>query len=199
MRIYTKTGDGGETGLVGGARVPKDHLRIEACGAVDEVNAALGWVAVAAEGDLRASLARIQHRLFDIGAELATPEEVRHGRYAPRLQQEDIAALERTIDRVAEELPPLRRFILPGGSELAARLHWARTVVRRAERRVVALHRSEPVRSEVLLYLNRLSDLLFLWARRANAAAGIVDPEYRGEARNTAAAGEEAGAGGGPG
>ncbi len=172
-RIYTRTGDAGETGLIGGRRVPKDHPRVEAYGAVDELNAHLGAArALARGGQVATLLGEVQHRLFDLGAELATPP----ARSAPAgVRAEDVAALERAIDRYQQRLPPLRAFVLPGGTPLAASLHVARTVCRRAERRVVALSRAEPVRAEVLAYLNRLSDLLFVLARAANRAAGRPD------------------------
>ncbi|MDQ7820296.1 MAG: cob(I)yrinic acid a,c-diamide adenosyltransferase [Armatimonadota bacterium] len=172
-RIYTRAGDAGETGLIGGRRVPKDHPRVEAYGAVDELNAHLGAVrALARAREVTALLGEIQHRLFDLGAELATPPT-----HIPPagVRAEDVAALERAIDRYQDRLAPLRAFVLPGGTPLAASLHVARAVCRRAERRVVALARAEPVRPEVLQYLNRLSDLLFVLAREANRAARRAD------------------------
>lgn len=181
MRIYTKGGDRGVTALYGGRRVQKDDPRIEACGAVDEANAALGWIAVEADESLRRALAVLQAHLFDIGAELATPPE--RGEETQLLTEDDVTALEHEIDRVTEHLPPLERFILPGGCELAARLHWGRTAVRRAERRIVALHQHAPVRGEILRFINRLSDLLFVWARHANAQAGSREVEYSGRER----------------
>ncbi len=173
-RIYTRTGDRGETGLIGGRRVPKDHLRVEAYGAVDEVNASLGVVrAQTGDVELAALLDEIQHRLFDLGAELATPPGVTET--APTVDAAEVERLEESIDRYQTSLPPLREFILPGGTSLAAALHVARTVCRRAERRVVTLAREETVRADLLRYLNRLSDLLFVLARVANQRAGRPD------------------------
>lgn len=175
MKIYTKTGDAGETGLFAGDRVPKDHLRIEAYGTVDELNACLGVARAAAPPEsIERCLERIQHELFAVGAELATPDPARHG-----LQWADEAAsavLERDIDRFEAELPPLRQFILPAGTPAAAALHQARGVCRRAERRVVTLCRADlSVSTQVVIYLNRLGDLLFVLARAANAGAGLAD------------------------
>ena len=172
MRIYTKTGDAGETGLFGGPRVPKDDVRVEAYGDVDELNAALG--AARARGmdpEIDALLAAVQDHLFTVGAELATPPGARAHSVVPPVAPAWIAALEESIDRFQAELPPLRNFILPGGSAPGADLHLARAVCRRAERRVVALHRREPVAPEVLSFLNRLSDFLFVAARVANHRA----------------------------
>lgn len=176
-RIYTRTGDRGETGLIGGHRVLKDHVRVEAYGAVDELNAHLGAVrAQISDPEMDAVLDDVQHRLFDLGAELATPGPAAA---APSISASQIEALERVIDRYQDALAPLREFILPGGIAAAAALHVARTVARRAERRVVALARAEPVRPELLRYLNRLSDLLFMLARAANARAGRSDVTWR--------------------
>jgi len=178
-RIYTKTGDAGETGLFGGGRVGKDDARVEAGGAVDELSAALG-VARARGGDpeLQAVLAAAQEALFTVGAELATPPGARARAAVPPVDPAWVAALEGAIDRFERELPPLRHFVLPGGAPLAADLHLARAVCRRAERRVVALHRLEPVEPLVLAYLNRLSDLLFVAARLANHRAGAEEPRW---------------------
>lgn len=167
VRIYTRGGDRGETGLIGGARVPKDHLRVEAYGAVDELNSHLGVALTQlADPDLLDVVQTIQNRLFDIGAELATPPIRR--RTIPPITSEHVKALEGVIDAYEDALPALREFILPGGIEAAAMLHVARTVARRAERRVVTLARAEAVNPEVLRYLNRLSDLLFVLARTVN-------------------------------
>jgi len=173
-RIYTRTGDRGETGLIGGTRVPKDHPRVEAYGAVDELNAHLGVVrAQIADAELGALVDEIQHRLFDLGAELAAPAGAAGG--ASPIGDAAVTALERAIDAYQAALPPLREFILPGGAPLAASLHVARTVCRRAERRVVTLARAETVRPDLLRYLNRLSDLLFVLARVANRRVGRPD------------------------
>jgi cob(I)alamin adenosyltransferase len=176
MKIYTKTGDSGETGLYGGPRVRKDSPRIEAYGTVDELNALLGLVrAEELPNEFDALLARIQSELFDVGAELATPDPERHG--TALVGAARIAALESAIDRFEATLAPLKQFILPGGTRAAASLHVARTVCRRAERHVVTLSHapSETVSADLIIYLNRLSDLLFVLARAANAAAGQAD------------------------
>jgi cob(I)alamin adenosyltransferase len=182
MKIYTRTGDRGETGLFGGGRVPKDHLRVEAYGAVDELNACLGMaiVQLRAEGDaeLAERLLGVQRDLFAIGANLATPAPAdggRHNPHVPRLDAGRVGEMEGWMDEADAELPPLRVFVLPGGTEAAARLHVARTVCRRAERRVVALAREAQITEDVVVYMNRLSDLLFTLARLANARRGVED------------------------
>ena len=174
MKIYTRSGDTGETGLFGGPRVAKDDLRVEAYGAVDEAHAALGEARgrAAGDGELRGLLAAIQDRLFTIGAELATPSGAKARSALPPIDSAWAAELEAAIDRWETELPPLRQFVLPGGPPLAGALHVARAVCRRAERRVVALHRHDPVSPLVLAYLNRLSDFLFVAARIATRRAG---------------------------
>lgn len=181
--IYTRTGDRGETGLFGGRRVPKDDLRVEACGAVDELNALLGVVAALPEPGIdRDRILALQRTLFEVGADLATPpdaSETSGSATVVRLQGRAAAELEHAIDAVEAGLAPLTAFILPGGSPGAAALHHARTVCRRAERRCVALARSEPVNPCVLQYLNRLSDLLFVLAREANRAAGSPDVPWK--------------------
>ncbi|HVV94614.1 MAG TPA: cob(I)yrinic acid a,c-diamide adenosyltransferase [Hyphomicrobiales bacterium] len=171
-RLYTRTGDDGTTGLWGGARRPKHDLRIEAIGAIDEANAAIGVARVATAGDivLDPMLARVQNELFDLGAELAAT-----GGEAPGIRPAQVARLEREIDRLEDGLPPLTAFILPGGTPAAAALHLARTILRRAERRVTALAAAEAVGAEARRYLNRLSDLLFVAARYANRASGDVE------------------------
>jgi cob(I)alamin adenosyltransferase len=180
MKIYTKTGDAGQTGLFAGPRVWKDDPRIEAYGAIDELNAVLGVVrAEQPPVEIDALLAAIQSDLFGVGAELATPDPAASKLVfaaAPR-----IAALEQAIDRFEADLAPLTQFILPGGTRPAAALHQARTVARRAERRVLSLARTspEPISPELLVYLNRLSDLLFVLARAANQAAGVGDVAWR--------------------
>jgi len=180
MRIYTKTGDLGETGLLAGPRLGKDHVRIEAYGAVDELSAALG---VALTHDLpesvRECLLQTQRELFRVGAELATPRPLSPD--AEAVTPDHVARLEARIDDWEAGLPPLKNFILPGGTPAAAAFHVARTVCRRAERRVVALMRqpSESVPPSVLVYLNRLSDLLFVAARFANAERGVSEEPWR--------------------
>lgn len=180
MKIYTKTGDSGETGLFGGPRVGKDSPRIEAYGTVDELNAVLGIARMHdLPRDVDALLARIQNELFNLGAILATPDENR--RSVATIDDGSIRRLEDEIDGFETSLPALKEFILPGGTPAAAHLHLARTVCRRAERRVVALGHSsgETVEAEALAYLNRLSDLLFVLARVVNAAAGCADTPWQ--------------------
>jgi cob(I)alamin adenosyltransferase len=175
LKIYTKTGDEGQTGLFGGGRVEKDHPRVEAYGEVDELNAFLGMArAVEMMPRIDEVLVPIQRDLFAIGALLATPDhdKMREQLQKARIDEERIAQLERAIDECERELEPLRSFILPGGTPKSAALHVARTVCRRAERRVVALHRSEGLPELAVIYLNRLSDLLFMLARVANKRAG---------------------------
>ena len=177
-RIYTRGGDRGETGLIGGQRVPKDHVRVEAYGAVNELNAQLGLVrALVDDAEMKAVLDAVQHRLFDLGAELATPST--HPVTAALIVPGHIEGLEHIIDRYQGRLPALRAFILPGGTQAAASLHVARTIARRAERRLVTLARTEPINPELLRYLNRLSDMLFVLARMANHQAGRPDVIWR--------------------
>jgi len=177
MKIYTKTGDDGTTGLVGGARVEKTDARMEAIGEVDELNAALGWVrASGLPDDLDQAFATVQSRLFDLGAELATPQESKFD-YAS-LSESDMVALERHIDTWESELAPLANFILPGGSEAAARMHLARSVCRRAERAVLMFHHQVPQRDVALAFLNRLSDTLFVAARTVNHRLGVEDVKW---------------------
>jgi cob(I)alamin adenosyltransferase len=184
MKIYTKTGDGGETGLFGGARVSKSSLRVSTYGEVDELNSALGVVRLHSIDEERdALLARIQSELFDVGAELASKPGKELG--IARISDADVELLERAIDRAEEHLPELRTFILPGGSPAASYLHVARTVCRRAERSLVELAGVEDVRPELVRYLNRLSDLLFVLARFANARAGVSDVPWEGRGRST--------------
>jgi cob(I)alamin adenosyltransferase len=180
MKIYTKTGDLGETGLFAGPRVRKDDCRIEAYGTVDELNAVLGLVRSAKlPPEIDAVLAEIQHRLFDLGAELATPDPQSRG--TNLISPAEIEVLEKAIDRFEADLSPLKNFVLPGGSIGAAWLHFARTVCRRAERRVVSLAAVEGVKlsPHTLIYLNRLSDLLFVLARAANRLANCPDVEWQ--------------------
>jgi cob(I)alamin adenosyltransferase len=182
VRIYTRTGDRGETGLFGGGRVPKSDPRVEAYGEVDELNAVLGWaLAGLDDAAVRERIASIQADLFTIGAHLATPPapERRRRPELPPLDPDRVRALESWIDGAEAELPELRAFILPGGSAAGAALHLARTVCRRAERRVVALAEREPVEPDIIIYLNRLSDLLFVLARIANQRAGAVEETWQ--------------------
>jgi cob(I)alamin adenosyltransferase len=177
VKIYTRGGDQGQTSLWGQAgekRIAKDAIRVEAYGTVDEANAVLGLCRTAsADPELSAILEEAQHRLFGLGSDLATLNEARRIHVTDR----DVERLEGLIDSLDATLPTLRHFILPGGGELASYLHLARTVVRRAERRVVALYGLEPGPSAHLRFLNRLSDLLFVMARAANQRAGIADVE----------------------
>jgi cob(I)alamin adenosyltransferase len=176
MNIYTRTGDQGETGLFAGPRVPKDSPRIEAYGTVDELNAALGIARCESlPEDLDQLLARVQHELFAVGAELATPDPVAYG--VRSIGDRHIQAIEAAIDDFQARLDPLRVFILPGGSRGAAALNLARTICRRAERRLITLIRqsNEPISLDLVAYLNRLGDLLFVLGRVANAAAGQGD------------------------
>jgi len=182
MKIYTKTGDSGDTSLFDGTRVKKDDARVDAYGEVDELNAWLGWSRASQSGadldsTLDEALVHIQRDLFALGAQLADPGE----KLAPRvtkavIAEADVARLEQLIDRLEEELPPLRRFILAGGSPAGAALHVARTICRRAERRMVALR--PPVDPVLLRYVNRLSDLLFVLARVVNHRGGVPETEW---------------------
>jgi cob(I)alamin adenosyltransferase len=178
MKIYTKTGDKGDTGLFGGGRVPKDDIRVTAYGDVDELNSVLGVVRATAPTDLFDDLlASIQRDLFALGGHLATPnpEKVKKALEKAELSHDRVALFERTIDEADAELPPLKAFILPAGTPKAAAFHLARTVCRRAERSVVTLSRDQETPEFFLIYINRLSDLLFALARVANKRAGVED------------------------
>ena len=184
MKIYTKTGDAGETGLFGGGRVPKDHVRVAAYGTVDELNSTVGAAIAQAPPEFElALLERIQRDLFTIGAELATPDPAKLPKSlpGPPVREAAVTAVEQAIDRLEAGLPALQNFILPGGTPKAAWFHLARTVCRRAERGVVALAREAPasVPPAIGAYLNRLSDLLFVLARAANAAATPRRPDVK--------------------
>jgi cob(I)alamin adenosyltransferase len=181
MRIYTRTGDQGTTGLFGGERVPKSHLRLAAYGTLDELNSLLGVLGqhLPSRVDAAQAIERVQHDLFGLGAMLATPPQC-----ANLLDQRmtrhtwPIPAMEADIDRLTALAPPMTAFVLPGGCPGSAYAHWARTVCRRAEREVVALGAMEPVPEAVLVYLNRLSDWLFSLARAANAVEGVEDVKW---------------------
>jgi cob(I)alamin adenosyltransferase len=178
MKIYTKTGDKGDTSLFGGKRVPKSTLRIDAYGTVDELNAQLGVVcALKPHVEVESILKGLQNQLFDLGADLATPQDVASSKIH-RIRQEHIENLEKTIDRLEAQLVPLQTFILPGGQLVSAKLHVARAVCRRAERLVDALGRNEDIGKFALIYLNRLADLLFVIARYANMLAGTEEPTW---------------------
>jgi cob(I)alamin adenosyltransferase len=178
MKIYTRTGDKGSTGLIGGSRVEKSDPRIECFGAVDELNAAIGIVGpalLAAHAELGPALRTVQNELFVLGSLIAAPHPTPTSRALPELDETMINRLEMQIDAAEAELPPLKQFILPGGSEAGARLHLARTICRRAERQLVRFSHDRPIPSLSLIYLNRLSDWLFVQARWANHRAGIAD------------------------
>lgn len=180
-RIYTRTGDTGETGLFGGGRVPKSHPRVAAYGTVDELSATLGWVATLLDDpELRTRITLVQGDLFTLGAHLATPVGARSEAHLPELPAGRPSEFERWIDAAEEDLQPLTSFIVPGGSQAGASLHLARTVCRRAERAVVALADEDEVRPLVTVYLNRLSDLLFVWARWVNQQAGQEETPWQG-------------------
>jgi cob(I)alamin adenosyltransferase len=175
MKIYTKGGDQGETGLLGGVRVPKDDLRIKTYGTLDELNAVLGIVLASQDvsGEIRSKVLRVQGELFQFGAELATPPGKKN--LAAVLEATHITQLENEIDAMELALSPLKTFILPGGSAPAAQVHFARTVARRAERELIALNRAESLRPSLLQYMNRLSDYLFVLARFINHQSGHAD------------------------
>ena len=180
MKIYTKTGDTGETGLFGGMRVAKDDVRVEAYGAVDELNAALGLAASLGASEAESRLiAEIQNDLFVLGAELACVPEKRNSLKLQLVDDKDIARLERFIDQLQASLPSLEHFIVPGGNPVAAALHQARTVCRRAERRLLSLSCRQVVSPHLLVYLNRLADLCFVMARHAQWSRGLSDVEWR--------------------
>lgn len=182
-RVYTRTGDDGQTSLVDGSRVSKADPRVTAYGEVDELNSWLGLVRVGLEDeDLEGVLATIQNELFILGADLASPLTIA----VPRIDDGHVAGLEATIDRLMEELEPLREFILPGGTLVAARLHIARTIARRAERAVVTLGATAEIGHPGLIYLNRLSDLLFVMARVANRREGVREDSADFSARQRA-------------
>lgn len=189
MKIYTRTGDEGDTGLFGGDRVPKSDARVRAYGTVDEANAALGVArcalrrAATVDEALDGELEALQSALFDLGADLATPLDARARAVVTAIDAEDVTALERRIDALDAELEPLTSFVLPGGEEAAAALHLARAVVRRAERDTVALAEIAAINPHALRYLNRLSDLLFTLARVVNARAGRPDVPWRPRTR----------------
>ncbi len=181
MKLYTRTGDDGTTGLFGGQRVSKDHPRVAAYGTVDELNACIGLAAATCDVDdelhsqFLAIFSELQSRLFDIGADLATPEGAKHEAKVLRISEEHVAEVEKWIDTIDSGNMKMKSFILPGGSELAARLHLARTVCRRAERLMIAVGHSEPVSDGAVIYVNRVSDLLFAMARRANVHEKVPD------------------------
>ncbi|MBI5051628.1 cob(I)yrinic acid a,c-diamide adenosyltransferase [Candidatus Micrarchaeota archaeon] len=176
MHIYTKFGDRGQTSLLGGKTVDKDDPRVEAYGSVDELNAILGVVLSSKEGsEIAALILEIQNDLFVIGSELASAEKP-----SVRLKSTRVGELELAINEIEELVPPLRNFILPGGTEAASLLHLARTVCRRAERKVISLNKISPVNPDIIVYLNRLSDLLFMLARKINYKKKKEEKIWRG-------------------
>lgn len=179
MKVYTRTGDDGTTGLYGGTRTTKDATRVAAYGSVDEANAAIGLArANLGDADVDRTLAAVQRTLFDVGADLATPSDAPQRDGLHLIDDADVAAVEREIDRFEHELEPLKQFIIPGGHVASAALHLARAVVRRAEREVVGLARDESVNEAVGRYLNRVSDLLFVLARIVNARTGVSETRW---------------------
>ena len=182
MTIYTRTGDDGDTALFGGGRVPKNNKRVEAYGEVDELNSFVGLALTSlADANVRRGLLLIQNDLFALGANLATPERDGSRPRTPDVPLARVEVMEHWIDQATEELPELRQFVLPGGTEAAAMLHVCRSVCRRAERAVVALGREELLDDGIVTYLNRLSDLLFVWARLENHRAGHQDVPWSKE------------------
>ena len=178
MKIYTRTGDDGTTGLIGGSRVRKDDPRIDCTGTIDELNAAIGLAGVTAGPALLEQLRQVQSDLFAIGSHLATPADSPHRSSLPSLELQIVSRLENEIDAADAQLAPLRNFILPGGSETTARLHLARAVCRRVERLLVG-HADLAIPAVILTYFNRLSDWLFVQARKANQDAGVDDVPWR--------------------
>lgn len=181
MKIYTKTGDKGETGLFGGDRVPKNSIRIEAYGTIDELNSFIGLAVNAVNNqEIKGVLESIQHELFTLGSDLATPENERTLKLGiPRVPAHMYVNLEGEIDRFEDRLEELRNFILPGGNKGASVLHVCRAVCRRAERQVTALKNMEKVNDNILIYLNRLSDLLFVLSRYENSTSGVPDIKWK--------------------
>ncbi len=175
MKIYTKTGDGGDTALFGGGRIGKEDTRVEAYGQVDELNTVLGMARADGIAELDGLLQTLQDQLFTVGSVLATPAGSKAEKAIPKVKAEWVTAMEQAIDGFDAQLPALTSFILPGGSRAACALHLARTVCRRAERRTVPLLRADKIGPEVVVYLNRLSDLLFTMARFANFKTGVAD------------------------
>lgn len=181
MKIYTKTGDEGLTGLFGGERVSKAHSRIESLGSLDELNASIGLARTAgSHPEIDAALERTQFELFDLGAELGTPHSSPY--YKESISSKEITRFEVEMDAWTEKLEPLRHFVLPGGTALAAQLHLSRTICRRTERLLVASAVENEFRAETVVYLNRLSDWLFVLARYANHIAGVPDVKWLGRA-----------------
>ena len=184
MKIYTKTGDAGETGLYGGERVKKYSKRVSSYGTVDEANSSIGLArAHSSDSEIDGVLAHIQNALFDVGADLATPSGSKYEKNLSRIDAADVENLEHLIDRFQEECPPWSNFIHPGGTPAAATLQLARAITRRAEREVLELESLEEVNHEVIVYLNRLSDFLFILARVVNARAGVSEAGWHVKGR----------------
>lgn len=181
MKIYTKTGDKGETSLFGGKKLPKDALRIEAYGTVDELNSFLGLAEVEVKDkSVKKIIRELQNQLFTVGSDLATPLEIKEKNFViPRVTEEFIINSEKTIDYYSSKTPELKNFILPGGTKGASLLHVARSVCRRAERRVVALIQQEQINRNIIIFLNRISDLLFVLARYENFSSGKKDINWK--------------------
>lgn len=180
MKIYTKTGDKGETGLFGAGRVSKDSLRIEAYGTVDELNSFIGLAVVESDNsDVKKMLKEIQNMLFVVGSDLASPNESKSSGFViPRVEESHSERVEKFIDEMSEQLEDLRFFILPGGTKAASVIHIARTVCRRAERKVVALNKQEIINKNIIIFLNRISDFLFVLARFENKLSGVPDVQW---------------------
>ena len=179
MKIYTRTGDDGTTGLIGGQRVAKSDPRLECIGTIDELNAAIGLAAVVAEPGICDALHAVQNDLFNLGSHMAIPDVDSASLLLPAFDETLVTRLEMQIDSAEHELQPLGQFILPGGSESAARLHIARTVCRRAERLLVTYAQDRPIPVVIVTYMNRLSDWLFVQARLANHRAGVADVPWK--------------------
>lgn len=184
MKIYTKVGDGGSTFLFGGEKVRKDHPRVTAYGEVDELNSLVGWAAcLTKDAECVAVLSRLQNDLFVLGSDLATPRTARISKNVPRIEPRHVSELEKTIDRLSKKLPRLTRFILPGGSPAGAALHVARAVCRRSERALVPLVKIDKSVLPAQIYMNRLSDLLFVLARYVNRKANVPETPWVPEVR----------------
>lgn len=179
MKLYTKSGDSGKTSIIGGDRIDKDHIRIQTYGTIDELNSIFGIVNLDISNEIRKEIQYIQSNLFEIGSELASKEPKN------TISDDDIKKLEDLIDKASEKTPPLKSFILPGGSRGSSYLHLARTVTRRAERNLVGLMKIEKINPNILIWLNRLSDLCFAWARLENYEKGIKDIPWTSRSKST--------------
>lgn len=185
MKIYTKTGDKGETGLYGGERVSKDHPRLEAYGSIDELNSFVGWLrSLVLDEDIESLLERIQNVLFDISSQLAIPNKSHIVGQASEKRESEVVFLENVIDAWEKELSPLKNFILPMGTEAAVRAHIVRTIARRVERKIINLRKQIEISDDIIRYLNRLSDCTFVMARVINRRAGVADVKWRGRVKS---------------